>query len=94
LAEEKSRKIDLCEDWLATPAEIQFIQILLSKAINRRSRNLFLSLQSAHWSYAIGKKIAEGVSFNAHLFNASNSESYEKVGCAGAISLLMGAYPH
>jgi len=30
--------------------------------------------------YAIGKKIAEGVSFNADLFKASNSESYEKGG--------------
>jgi len=35
---------------------------------------------------AISKKIAEGVSFNAHLFNASNSESYEKGGVAADIS--------
>jgi len=45
-----------------------------------------LSLQSAHWSYAIGKRIAEGVPFNVHLFDASNSESYEKGGVAGEMS--------
>jgi hypothetical protein len=33
---------------VATTAEIQSIQIILSKAINRRQRNSFLSPQSAH----------------------------------------------
>ena len=44
LAEEESRKTDLCKDWLATPAELRSIQILLSKAIKRRQRNWFLNL--------------------------------------------------
>jgi hypothetical protein len=78
LAAEKSRKTNLCEDWLATPTEIQFIQILLSKAINRRYEKSFLSLQSAHWSFAISKKFTEDASFTAHLRYASDSESYEK----------------
>jgi len=48
-----------------------------------------LSPQSAHWSHAISKKIVEGVPFNAHLFDTSNSENYEKGGVAGATPLLM-----
>jgi hypothetical protein len=31
-----------------------------------------LSIQSAHWFHAISKKIVESVSFNAHLFSASD----------------------
>jgi hypothetical protein len=50
-----------------------------------------LSLQSARWSYAISKKIAEGVSINAHLFDASDSEGYEK-GEARKMSPLMRGF--
>jgi len=42
LAQEKPRKTDLRKDWLATPAEIQFIQVLPSEATKRTIKKLVL----------------------------------------------------